>query len=71
MALMLRSEGVEAVLEKIHQAHRGHASLAALPLLDEDQSLDAVLIFEDTTRTVLLTEENQALKLKQRRRKPA
>ncbi|HET9594675.1 MAG TPA: PAS domain-containing protein, partial [Anaeromyxobacteraceae bacterium] len=36
---------------------RGHAALAAVPLVDEDRFLGGVVIVEDTTRAVLLAEE--------------
>jgi two-component system CheB/CheR fusion protein len=36
---------------------RGHAALAAVPLVDEDRELGAVVILEDTTRAVALAEE--------------
>jgi two-component system, chemotaxis family, CheB/CheR fusion protein len=36
---------------------RGHAALSAIPLVDEDRVLGAVIIVEDTTRAVVLAEE--------------
>jgi two-component system CheB/CheR fusion protein len=36
---------------------RGHAALSAVPLVDEDRVLGAVVILEDTTRAVALAEE--------------
>jgi two-component system CheB/CheR fusion protein len=36
---------------------RGHAAMSAVPLVDEDRVLGAVVILEDTTRAVALAEE--------------
>ena len=40
----------------------GHASMAAIPLLQDGQNLGTVLVFEDTTRSTMLNAENQRLR---------
>jgi two-component system CheB/CheR fusion protein len=45
---------------------RGHAALAAIPLVDEDRVLGGVVLLEDTTRAVQLAEERARERLRAR-----
>ncbi len=52
----------EAVAYELPGGGEGRAIVAAVPLLDGERSLGAVILFEDTTRSVALALENVRLK---------
>jgi two-component system CheB/CheR fusion protein len=52
----------DTVAYTLPNGEKGWGTLAAVPLLDSGTNLGAVIVFEDSTRTVALGKENQRLK---------
>jgi two-component system CheB/CheR fusion protein len=58
---------MEDLSYELPAGRRAYGSLAAVPLVDRDAYLGAVVLFEDTTRATVLADENKALRAARKR----